>query len=87
MYAQSNHINPVNGKRNKIYIFVIDPSIQPDFLEKLKIYCQAFYTGMAIEIMKPEVDNFLETLGVPSRINPYTGKQWHANVILDKTVS
>jgi hypothetical protein len=61
-YQKPGVKNLVTKQRNKIYIFVIDPSISADFLQKLKLYCEAFYTGMIVEIMTPKSANFMEKL-------------------------
>ncbi len=58
-------------QRNIIYFFVTDERIKPDFLEKLKKYCLAFYTGMTIKIMYPENTKtsaeFMASLDIPNR--------------------
>ncbi len=59
-YQKPNVKNLVTKQRFKIYIFVIDPSISSEFLQKLKLYCEAFYTGMTVEIMTPKTGNFME---------------------------
>ena len=64
----------MTADRNKIYIFVLDPSISTDFLENLKIYCLAYYTGMTVEIIFPKSKTFLEEMKITNRINDYTGQ-------------
>lgn len=64
--------NPVTKERNKIYIFVIDSTIDQDFLQTLKAYCEAYYTGMIVELMFPKTSNFMETFNIKNRINPGT---------------
>ena len=82
-YQKPNAKNIVTQQRYKIYIFAIDPTISEEFLAKLKRYCEAFYTGMVVEIMTPKVPDFLDKLDVPHRENPYSGLlQYHANVIV-----
>jgi hypothetical protein len=85
LYQQPGVKNLVTETRNKIYIFVIDATITPDFVEKLKKYCKAFYTGMIVEIMLPKRADFLETLEIPSRDNNGI-LQYNANSILKKTL-
>jgi len=63
----------VSKERSKIYILVIDSSITPEFLQNLKVYCEAYYTGLNVEIMFPKSGNFLEENQIPNRVNPYTG--------------
>jgi len=88
LYQKPGVKNLVTKSRSKIYIFVVDPQISPEFAEKLKKYCEAFYTGMAVSIMLPKSPTFLEDLGVPKRDNPYSGElQYNAAVILKKTYS
>ena len=82
-YQKPNAKNTVTKQRSKIYIFAIDPTISEDFLSKLKLYCEAFYTGLTVEIMRPKIDNFLDSLEIPSRLN-FFGMQYNANVILKK---
>jgi hypothetical protein len=48
LYENTGVKNLVTPQRSKIYIFVIDPTITPDFIEKMKRYCQAFYTSMDV---------------------------------------
>ena len=61
----------MNPSRNKIYFFVTDRSTPEDFLQNLKKYCEAFYTGLKVEIMYPKTAKtsveFFEELGVTSR--------------------
>jgi hypothetical protein len=64
--------NPVTIKRNKIYIFVIDPTIDQEFLNSLKLYCEAFYTGMVVELMLPKTSDFMKTFNIKNRINSGT---------------
>jgi len=71
LYNRPGVRNEVTPARNKIYIFVTDDRIKPDFLEKLKKYCLAFYYGMNIEIMYPKgsrnATEFMASLEIPSR--------------------
>ena len=84
-YDQTGVKNLVTEQRNKIYIFVIDPSITPDFTDKLRRYCAAFYTDMDVQIKMPKSADFLKTLDVPNRMNGGQ-RQYNANVILKKTL-
>ena len=84
-YDQTGVKNLVTEQRSKIYIFVIDPSITPDFQDKLRRYCRAFYTGMDVQIKMPKNADFLDSLEVPKRMNGGT-LQYNANVILKKTL-
>ena len=53
-YIKPGEKNAVTKQRNKIYINIIDSSIPQDFLQKLILYCEAFYTGMTVQVMIPE---------------------------------
>ena len=48
---------------------MIDKKITDDFVKKLKKYCEAFFTGMKIEIIKQKSDNYLDDLKIPKRMN------------------
>ena len=67
MYQKPGVKNLVTEQRNKIYIFVVDPLISIDFIDKLQRYCGAFYTDMQIEIMFPKSETFLEDQEVANR--------------------
>lgn len=71
-YCKPGVKNDVTPKKNKIYILVIDPTIEKEFLEKLKLYCQAYYTGMVV-VIKHAKENFLEEMKIPNRINDWSG--------------
>jgi hypothetical protein len=53
LYNRPGVRNDVTAARNIIYLHVIDEKIQPEFLAKMKKYCEAFYLGMAVKIMYP----------------------------------
>lgn len=63
--------NEVTAVRNIIYLHVIDEKIKPEFLDKLKKYCEAFYLGMTVKIMYPTKaktsKEFMEMYQIPSR--------------------
>jgi len=46
--------NDVTPSRKFIYFHVIDEKIKPEFLAKLKKYCEAFYLGMTVKIIYPQ---------------------------------
>ena len=85
IYQKPGVKNLVTKARSKIYIFVVDTAISPEFLGKLKSYCQAFYPGMDIATMKPDSETFLDDIEVPKRENPFSGRiQYNTSVILKK---
>ena len=48
------NITWINPKaRGTIYLFVIDNSIEDATLDKFKLYCEAFYHGLTIKMVKP----------------------------------
>jgi hypothetical protein len=53
LYNRPGVRNDVTPVRNIIYLHVIDEKIKPEFLAKLKKYCEAFYLGMTVKIMYP----------------------------------
>ena len=57
--------------RNIIYLHVIDEKIKPEFLSKLKKYCEAFYLGMTVKIMYPAKaktsKEFMDMNEIPNR--------------------
>ena len=53
MYNRVGIRNDITPERKKIYFFVTDEKIKPDFLAKLKLYCEAYFTGLTVEIMYP----------------------------------
>jgi hypothetical protein len=63
--------NDVTATRNVIYFHVIDEKIKPEFLAKLKKYCEAFYLGMKIKIIYPQnaktSEEFMAQYKIPSR--------------------
>lgn len=91
LYNRPTVRNEVTQQRNKIYLFVVDDQIKPEFLEKLIKYCAAFYTGMQIEIKYPEggpMDGkrFMNQLGVKSRELYTDHTQFYTGDILNKTI-
>ena len=75
-------INWIKPPKNVIYIQALEKEISPEFIGKLRKFCQAFYFGVEVKIKK-SID--VEKLGVTKRINDYTGKiQYHAGDILKK---
>ena len=70
LYNRTGVRNDVTPFRNIIYLHVIDEKIKPEFLAKLKKYCEAFYLGMKVKIMYPSVktsDEFMEKYDIPYR--------------------
>jgi hypothetical protein len=71
LYNRAGVRNEVTGVRNIIYLHVIDEKIKPEFLAKLKKYCEAFYLGMTVKIMYPPNaktnKEFMEKYEIPSR--------------------
>ena len=71
MFNRSGVRNDVTAERNIIYLHVIDEKIEPEFLAKLKKYCEAFYLGMTVKIMYPSnaktSDEFMEKYEIPKR--------------------
>jgi hypothetical protein len=70
---------------------VIDEKIKPEFLAKLKKYCEAFYLGMTVKIMYPSnaktSDEFMEKYEIPKRDARVKGTfQYVATNILKKTI-
>lgn len=53
--------NEITPSRNIIYFNVIDDRITDEFLAKLKKYCEAFFFGMKIEIIRPK-KKFIELM-------------------------
>jgi hypothetical protein len=53
--------NEITRQRKVIYFNVIEESISDEFLAKLKSYCEAFFFGMKIEIIRPN-KTFLELM-------------------------
>jgi hypothetical protein len=53
LYNRPGVRNDVTPARNIIYLHVIDEKIKPEFLAKLKKYCEAFYLGMSVKIFYP----------------------------------
>jgi hypothetical protein len=53
--------NEITPQRKVIYFNVIDERITEEFLAKLKTYCEAFFFGMKIEIIRPK-KTFLELI-------------------------
>jgi hypothetical protein len=82
-----NEITPV---RNIIYFHVIDEQIKPEFLAKLKKYCEAFYFGMTVKIMYPTKaktsKEFMELHQIPNREGSKGFPQYLATDILKKTI-
>ncbi len=76
--------------RNIIYLHVIDEKIKPEFLAKLKKYCEAFYLGMTVKIMYPKnaetSKEFMEKYEIPNRNSCYGILQYMATDILKKTI-
>ena len=66
---------------------MVDPKIKPDFLAKLKMYCEAFYTGLTVDYMYPPKTqgSYFDSLGVTSR-KGYYSKQYMTGPILKKTI-
>ena len=90
MYNRQGVRNDVTAARSKIYFHVTDDKIKKDFLAKLKRYCEAFYTGMTIDIMYPPStktsQEFMKLHQIPSR-EGYSGyTQYLAPNILTKTI-
>jgi hypothetical protein len=48
LYNRTGVRNDVTAERNIIYLHVIDEKIKPEFVAKLKKYCEAFYLGMKV---------------------------------------
>ena len=78
--------NEVTEERKTIYLLKLDNDIPEDLLQKLQIYCQAFFLGLKVKIYEKEIDipalaakNHIET-----RNRSETGKvQFHASQIVD----
>jgi hypothetical protein len=71
LYNRAGVRNEVTAVRNIIYLHVIDEKIKPEFLAKLKKYCEAFYLGMKVKIMYPAnaktSEAFMEKYEIPYR--------------------
>ena len=71
MFNRSGVRNDITAERSIIYLHVIDEKIKPEFLAKLKKYCEAFYLGMTVKIMYPSnaktSDEFMEKYEIPKR--------------------
>ena len=39
--------------KNTIYIFIIDDSINDELANLYLMYCQAFYSGLPVKLVKP----------------------------------
>ncbi len=61
LYNRPEVRNYITPHRKVIYFNVIDERITDEFLEKLKRYCEAFFLGMKIEIIRPK-KTFLELM-------------------------
>jgi archaemetzincin len=69
LYNRPEVRNNITPQRKVIYFNVIDERITEEFLGKLKTYCEAFFLGMKIEIIRPK-KTFLELMKeykIPSR--------------------
>ena len=82
--------NDITPQRNVIYFYVIDERITDEFLAKLKSYCEAFFFGMKIEIIRPK-KTFLELMkeyDIPQRGGYiYKGSiSYYAPTIIKKTL-
>ena len=90
MYNRPGVRNEVTPVRNIIYLHVIDEKIKPEFLAKLKKYCEAFYLGMTVKIMYPTdaktSKQFMEKYQIPSREGGKDTRQYLATNILKKTI-
>ena len=71
LYNRPTIRNDVTPERNKIYFFVTDKTTPKDFISKLKMYCEAFYLGLQVEIMYPKntqtSKEFMDQLQIPNR--------------------
>ena len=69
---------------------MIDEEIKPEFLAKLKKFCEAFYLGMTVKIMYPEnaktSKEFMEMYQIPNREGFDDCQQYMATTILKKTI-
>ena len=55
-YAEDPEIHWYEQKRNTIYIFILDDSIEDELTDKYLEYCKAFYHGLPIKMIKPGMD-------------------------------
>lgn len=73
-------VNWIKPEKSVIYIQPLESDISPEFILKLKEFCEAFYYGATVKVMKV-ID--VEKIKVTKRINEYTGKkQYNAGEIL-----
>lgn len=87
-YSQHvSHANPFLSSRNTISIQPLEASLNKNFLQMLKEYCQVFYFGAKIRI-EPLIDSSkFSHREVNSRINPGTGKkQYNAIQMIKRLV-
>ena len=54
IYNRPGVRNEVTSEREKIYFLITDEKINEGFVQKLKKYTEAFYTGLKVEIMYPK---------------------------------
>jgi hypothetical protein len=90
LYNRAGVRNEITPVRNIIYFHVIDEKIKPEFLAKLKKYCEAFYLGMTVKIMYPPTaktsKEFMKLHQIPSREGEEDFRQYLAPAILKKTI-
>ncbi|CAI2362309.1 unnamed protein product [Moneuplotes crassus] len=85
-FIRSKSRNRVTKSKNVIYIMCMDDDIPEDALEKLQMYCSAFFEGLTVKIMEEKIDvpSNVDQLGITSRIRKDTKKiQYLATDLLD----